>query len=202
MVAHDGASGDRIAASEDADLVILDLMLPKLDGIEICRRIRVRGNTPIIMLTARADEEHRIGGLLHGADDYVIKPFSPRELVARVHTVLRRAEQSIRTPASTRFANLIVDPHQRRVHVSGQVVDLTPTEYDLLMALCSSPGAPWSRGALIERVFGWDYEGTNRTIDTHVTNLRKKLESANLSADARIETVFGFGYKFVCTADA
>ena len=202
MVAHDGESGDRIAASEHADLVILDLMLPKLDGTEICRRIRARGNTPIIMLTARADEEHRIGGLLHGADDYVIKPFSARELVARVHTVLRRAEQSIRTPASTRFANLIVDPHQRRVRVSGQVVDLTPTEYDLLMALCSSPGAPWSRGALIERVFGWDYEGTNRTIDTHVTNLRKKLESANLSGDARIETVFGFGYKFVCTTDA
>jgi DNA-binding response OmpR family regulator len=172
-------------------------MLPQVDGMEICRRIRARGETPIIMLTARADEEQRIGGLLHGADDYVIKPFSPRELVARVHTVLRRAAQAVRSPASSRFGNLAIDPHRRSISISDRPVDLTPTEYDILMALCSTPGAPWSRSALIERVFGWDYEGTNRTVDTHVTNLRKKLEAAGLAPRIRVETVFGFGYKFV-----
>ena len=198
VIAHDGATGDRLAASEHADLVILDLMLPSLDGMEVCRKIRARGNTPVIMLTARADEEQRISGLLHGADDYMIKPFSPRELVARVHTVLRRAVRSVRTPATTRFANLRIDPHRRSIAVSGQLIDLTPTEYDLLIALCSSPGVPWARGTLIERVLGWDYEGTNRTIDTHMTNLRKKLHAAGLSQEARIETVFGVGYKFVC----
>ena len=177
-------------------------MLPNLDGMEICRRIRARGNTPIIMLTARADEEQRIAGLLHGADDYMIKPFSPRELVVRVHTVLRRASQEVRSPASSRFANLEIDPQMRRVRVSGQPIELTPTEYAILIALCSTPGAPWSRGALVERVLGWDYEGTNRTIDTHVTNLRRKLEAANLAKTTRVETVFGLGYKFVNETDA
>jgi len=196
-VARDGLTGDRIAASGQADLIVLDIMLPNLDGMEICKRVRARGDAPVIMLTARADEEQRIFGLLRGADDYVIKPFSPRELVARVHAVLRRAAPHVRTPASTRFGALELDIHRRAVRVAGREIELTRTEYDILTALCSTPNAPWTRSALVERILGWDYEGNPRTIDTHVTNLRRKLDSANLPRQTRIETVFGVGYRFI-----
>jgi len=202
LIARDGEAGDKIAASEPVDLIVLDLMLPRVDGLEVCRRVRARGNTPIIVLTARADEEERIAGLSRGADDYVIKPFSPRELVARVHAVLRRAEARVRSPMSSCFGALELDLHGCTVSIAGRDAELTRTEYDILLALCSTPGIAWRRDSLIERVLGWDYDGTARTIDTHVSNLRKKLEKTGLPLNTKIETVFGMGYRFTHCDDA
>jgi DNA-binding response OmpR family regulator len=179
------------------DLVILDVMLPGSDGFEVCRRIRDAGATPVILLTARVDEADRLRGLVGGADDYVTKPFSPRELVARVQAVLRRsADPQHRTPMQTRFGRLELDPTSGEARVDGAALTLTRTEYRLLEALATSPGIPWSRSRLLERVFGWDYEGSERTIDTHVANLRKKL-AASGDGVPRIVTAFGRGYRFV-----
>jgi DNA-binding response OmpR family regulator len=196
-IARDGLAGIARFLESPPDLVILDVMLPGADGFDVCRRIRDAGNAAVIMLTARVDEADRLRGLTGGADDYITKPFSPRELVARVQAVLRRSlDAERRPPTSTRVGRLELDATTAQARVDGVELPLTRTEYRLLEALSSSPGAPWSRSRLLERVFGWDYEGSERTIDTHVANLRKKL-AASGDGVPRIATAFGRGYRLL-----
>ncbi len=180
------------------DLVVLDLMLPGLDGYAVCRRLREVSRVPIIMLTARTTEDDRVRGLDLGADDYLAKPFSPRELMARIRAVLRRAEETApgrgAPPEVLRVADLVIDLGARTVERAGRSVRLTPTELDLLAALARHPNRVFTRDELIERALGPDFEGGDRTIDAHVKNLRRALEP-----DPRnpryVETVFGVGYR-------
>jgi DNA-binding response OmpR family regulator len=195
VTAHDGKDALVVARRENPDLIILDLMMPELDGYGFMRAHRAERNTPIILLTARVDDEEKVIGLEIGADDYVTKPFRPRELVARVRAVLRRT--GITEPAGNiiQAADISLDRETRLVKVRDIFVDLTPSEFDLLAALLSSPGLVFSRLDLLDIIQGVRYEGYERTIDTHIKNLRAKIER-----DARephyIETVYGVGYRF------
>ena len=186
------------------DLVILDLNLPGMDGLDVARAIRRKGSTPIIMLTARVDETDQLIGLELGADDYIAKPFSPRVVVARVRALLRRAEAFPNTQV-LRSADLEIDLEAHTVRQAGQVIELTPTEFSLLVALAAQPGRAFSRFQLLEAAQqGTAYEGYERTIDAHIKNLRAKLEpeAAGGRKNPRyIETVFGVGYRFVRQAD-
>jgi len=197
FVAADGRDGLKLAERHQPDLIVLDLMLPDVSGEEICRDIRGRSDVPILMLTAKASEDERIEGLLLGADDYLVKPFSPRELVARVRAVLRRT-QGVESPlvAVLRFdeGRLEIDTVKRSVRRDGEAIELTPNEYKLLLALARYPGRVYSRFELVNRVQGYDYEGYERTIDVHVKNLRKKLEH-DPSKPRYVETVIGVGYR-------
>jgi len=209
LVARDGVAGLELHAREHPDLVILDLMLPALDGMEVCRRIRAWANTPILMLTARQGEEDRIAGLDMGADDYLVKPFSPREVVSRVKAILRRTAQNMTTTTETksaetegkakheelRFAGLTIDVPARRIEVEGQRVTLTAKEFDLLVTLASAPDRVFSREALLNAVWGYTYLGDGRTVDVHIGTLRKKLEAVE-GVPHYIKTVWGVGYKF------
>ncbi len=184
------------------DLVVLDLMLPDLTGEEVARSIRSHSDVPIIMLTAKAGEDDRVAGLRLGADDYLVKPFSPRELVARVEAVLRRASGTqVAGAMSFDEGHLVIDREGREVVLNGDPVDVTRSEFDLLHALASRPGRVFSRYELVTRVQGYDYEGYERTIDAHVKNLRRKL-----GEDPRnpryVLTVTGVGYKFGVRPDA
>ncbi len=194
--AADGAAALDYLAREHFDLVILDLMMPNTDGWTVCREIRKRDNpVPIIMLTARGDEIDRVLGLELGADDYVVKPFSPRELVARVKAVLRRSGGEKNGPEVLVYDGLTIDPSSRKVEVNGQVVNLTPKEYDLLYVMALSPGRVFTREQLLEKVWGYDFFGEMRTVDTHITRLREKLSRVPGSPQY-IVTVWGVGYKF------
>jgi DNA-binding response OmpR family regulator len=188
-----GSDGLERAREEQPDLVILDLMLPGLNGLEVCRELRGSSATPIIMLTARSTEEDKLRGLDLGADDYMTKPFSPRELVARVRAVLRRVE-----PVEERIVSgeLILDRRAREVTLRGQTVVLTAAELRLLETFMRAPGRVFSRDELMQRAFGVGYEGLDRTIDAHIKNLRRKIEEDRANPQ-RIVTVFGLGYKFV-----
>jgi len=195
-IARDGRRGLDEARSGRFALVVLDLMLPKLDGHGVCRAIRRESKLPIIMLTARTTEDDRVSGLELGADDYVAKPFSPRELVARVRAVLRRLDAVEESdPAELRFEGLEIDVDERTVRVGGDEVSLTPAEFRLLVTLAGAPGRVFSREQLAERAFGPDYRGLARTLDVHVKNLRKKIET-DPGAPRWVETVFGAGYRF------
>jgi DNA-binding response OmpR family regulator len=187
--AEDGVQALDVAAERDPHLVILDLMLPRLDGMAVCRALRERGSAAIIMVTARTTEEDKLAGLDMGADDYVTKPFSPRELMARVRAVLRRAAED----DVLDIAGITIDRMQREVSVGGKQVVLTPTEYRLLEAFMRAAGRTFTRQELVERVLGEEYEGLDRTVDAHVMNLRKKLGDAGKA----IATVFGVGYRLV-----
>jgi len=197
FVAADGRDGLKLAERHQPDLIVLDLMLPDVSGEEICRDIRGRSDVPILMLTAKASEDERVEGLLLGADDYLVKPFSPRELVARVRAVLRRT-QGVESPlvAVLRFdeGRLEIDTVKRSVRRDGEAIELTPNEYKLLLALARYPGRVYSRFELVNRVQGYDYEGYERTIDVHVKNLRKKLEP-DPGKPRYVETVTGVGYR-------
>ena len=197
FLAGNGADGLALAERKEPALIVLDLMLPDVSGGEICSEIRSRSDVPILMLTARAAEEDRVEGLVSGADDYLVKPFSPRELVARVHAVLRRT-RGVETPlvGALRFdsGRLQIDTVQHVVKRDGKPVDLTPNEYKLLITLARYPGRVYSRFELINRVQGYDYEGYERTIDVHVKNLRKKIE-ADTTAPRYVQTVTGVGYR-------
>jgi len=197
FVAADGRDGLELAERHQPDLIVLDLMLPDVSGEEICRDIRGRSDVPILMLTAKASEDERVEGLLLGADDYLVKPFSPRELVARVRAVLRRT-QGVESPlvAVLRFdeGRLEIDTTKRSVRRDGEAIELTPNEYKLLLALARYPGRVYSRFELVNRVQGYDYEGYERTIDVHVKNLRKKLEP-DPGKPRYVETVTGVGYR-------
>lgn len=190
-----GTEALEILRSEPVHLIILDLMLPDLPGEEICQQIRRFSAVPILMLTAKSAEDERIQGLLMGADDYVVKPFSPREVVARVKAILRRSEQDLLAERLA-FGELLIDTGQRKVFRHGQMVNLTPMEYKLLLILARHPHRAFSREELIEKLFGFDYEGDLRTIDQHVKNLRHKIEPIP-SDPMYIQTVYGFGYRFV-----
>lgn len=195
VTAHDGRQALTVARREHPDLIILDLMMPELDGYGFMRAHRAEANTPIILLTARVDDEEKVIGLEIGADDYVTKPFRPRELVARVRAVLRRAGGTEPAAKVMEAADIRLDRETRQVNVRERFVDLTPSEFDLLAALMSAPGRVFSRLDLLDIIQGVRYEGYERTIDTHIKNLRAKIET-----DARdphyIETVYGIGYRF------
>jgi len=194
--ANDGPAGLEAVESARPDLVILDLMLPKLNGMEICKAIRENSNIPIIILTARTTEADKLAGLYQGADDYIAKPFSPRELVARVHTILRRASQNDDKRTEIIYGDLCVNLQRHEVSLNGRPANLTPKEFRLLETFVRSPGRAFTRQELAERAFGWDYQALDRTIDAHVANLRRKLQS-HTSQSPLITTVFGVGYKFV-----
>jgi len=196
LVATDGTSGLAMARRERPDLVVLDLMLPGMDGLDVCRALRRKDDVPIIMLTARAEEADRLVGLALGADDYVVKPFSPRELVARARAVLRRAAwPETRRGEVLRGGELCVDIGRRKVTRGQTPIELTPTEFNILVALLRHRGHPLSRQQLIESALGQNYIGYDRTIDAHVKNLRRKVE-ADPSHPRHILTVYGIGYKF------
>ena len=195
VTAPDGRQALFVARHEKPDLVILDLMMPEMDGWEFTRRFRQENNAPIIMLTARVEDMDKILGLELGADDYVTKPFSPREVVARVRAVLRRAGAETAAPSVLRAGDLILDRDAHSVTLVGKPVDLTPTEFDLLVALMSRPGRAMSRLDLLDATQGDAYEGYERTVDVHIKNLRRKIE-ANARDPNYVLTVFGVGYKF------
>jgi DNA-binding response OmpR family regulator len=194
LTAYRGDSGFSTWEHKQPDLVILDLNLPGMDGLEVARKIRRHGDTPIIMVTARVDETDRLIGLELGADDYIVKPFSPREVVARVRAVLRRAG-SQPTARILRAADLEIDLEAHTVTRSSTSIELTPTEFNLLAAMAAQPGRAFKRIQLQEAALGTAYEGYDRTVDAHVKNLRAKLE-VNPKKPRYIETVFGIGYRF------
>jgi two-component system alkaline phosphatase synthesis response regulator PhoP len=197
LVAHDGAATMHLLRRERPSLVLLDLMLPDRDGWEITRIVRgdpTLADLPIIMLTARVEDQDKIIGLELGADDYVTKPFNPREVVARVRALLRRAQGKPVPPRIVRAEGVMIDLDAHQVEVHGQPVSLTPTEFSLLRALAEFPGHALTRMELIEKGLGYSYEGLDRTMDSHIKNLRRKLHSAGASKDL-IETVFGVGYR-------
>jgi len=177
------------------DLVILDVMMPGADGWTVCRQIRKDSNLPVIMLTARGEEIDRVLGLELGADDYVVKPFSPRELVARVKAVLRRTRQQQETEDVLEFDGLVIKPASREVYLLGQSLTLTPKEYDLLYFLARSAGRVFTREQILEQVWGYEFFGEARTVDTHVTRLREKMSKIP-GATQYVTTVWGVGYKF------
>lgn len=193
--ANDGAVALQRILSEQPALVVLDLMLPGLDGWEVCRRVRAQSDVPIIMLTARTDDIDKIVGLELGADDYMTKPFNPRELVARIKAILRRLDKKPATPVPNESGivvdNLSIYPERRQVIVDGRPVDLRMKEFDLLLALAENRGIVFSREKLLDVVWGFDFAGETRTVDVHVAHLRHKLAGMR----PQIETVWGVGYK-------
>ena len=193
--AADGrAALERARADPPPDLVVLDRMLPHLDGLAVCRLVRGESGIPVILLTARTSEVDRLEGLDLGADDYVSKPFSPRELVARVRAVLRRTQPE--DPGTITVGSLTVDTARHAVTIDGRPVDPTPREFAILAALARAPGRVFSREALRERAFGRGSEALDRTVDAHIVKLRRKLAAAAAGAEApRVETVFGVGYR-------
>ncbi|MDL1911281.1 response regulator transcription factor [Chloroflexi bacterium CFX6] len=195
VTAYNGREALTLAQREKPDLIVLDVMMPEMDGYEFMRRHRAEHNTPIILLTARVDDEEKVIGLEVGADDYMTKPFRPRELVARVRAVLRRAGEKEPSAKALKAADIVLDRDTRMVRVGDNFVDLTPSEFDILTALMSSPGRVYSRLDLLDIIQGVRYEGYERTIDTHVKNLRGKIEK-NPRAPKYIETVYGVGYRF------
>ncbi|MBI1795697.1 MAG: response regulator transcription factor [Candidatus Eisenbacteria bacterium] len=195
VTAGDGRTAlERARAAPPPDLVVLDLMLPGVDGLAVCRRLREESSVPIIMLTARSTEEDRLEGLDTGADDYVVKPFSPRELTARVRAVLRRVPGSSDGPP-VRAGDLVIDPARHEATLAGVRLDLTPREFRLIEVLARAPGRAFTRAELVERAFGADSNALDRTIDAHIVNLRRKVET-DPARPERIETVFGVGYRW------
>jgi phosphate regulon transcriptional regulator PhoB len=193
--ALDGETGLAMALQEKPDVVLVDLMLPGMDGLEVCRRLRADSRTaaiPLIMLTAKSGESDRVVGLELGADDYVTKPFSPRELTARVRALLRRTEGYHEPPALLRRGDLVIDLERREVTCGDRAIELTATEFRMLHFLASHPGRVYSRGELIDNVLGRDVEVLDRTVDVHILALRKKLGKHGVL----VETVRGFGYRF------
>ena len=195
LVAYDGREALEIARQRSPSLIILDWMLPKVDGLDICRILRAESAVPIIMLTARSTEEDKLLGLDLGADDYVTKPFSPRELVARVRVVLRRSVQEEEVAPPLQIGELSIDFAAHEVRRDDELLRLTPKEFKLLETLAREPGRAFSRGELVDRVFGLGYEGFERTVDVHLMNLRKKIE-ADPNHPLYLLTVYGVGYKF------
>jgi DNA-binding response OmpR family regulator len=193
--ARSGREALFLARQERPDLIVLDVMMPEMDGYEFMRLHRKDRETPIILLTARVEDGDKVLGLELGADDYVTKPFSPRELTARIRAVLRRAGKTAPEPDRLRAADVTLDRAGHVVTVAGRRVDLTPSEFDLLAALIATPGRAYSRLELLDRIQGTAYEGYERTIDVHIKNLRAKLEP-DQAKPRYIETVYGVGYRF------
>ncbi len=191
LTAGDGAEALKAWKSDRPDLIVLDLMMPEMDGWEVCRRVRAESDVPIIMLTARGDEVDRVAGLEMGADDYVVKPFNPRELVARVRAVLRRAQLRGEAPDRIEVGDLVVDGRRREARVGDRLLDLTKQEHELLWVLAEHAGMVLTREQLLDRAWGYDYYGGSRTVDVHVSQLRRHLAPARV----QIQTVRGVGYR-------
>jgi len=199
--AEDGEGALQMALQEDYDLIVLDLMLPGIDGVEVCSRLRQQKATPVLMLTAKGEEVNRVQGFEVGADDYVVKPFSPREVIYRIKAILRRSSataflsRDMNTSNNIVFPHLVIEHDAHRVTAGGQEVNLTPKEYELLHYLASSPDKVFSREELLKDVWNYDFFGDLRTVDTHVKRLREKLNRASAEAALMITTVWGVGYK-------
>jgi len=202
LTAHDGAQAVVRAREAQPDLIILDIMLPYVDGLEVCRQIRRASTVPIIMLTAKGGELERVVGLEIGADDYVTKPFSPRELVARVRAILRRTggDASPGQAGPLHGGSLVLDPTTHEVTLEGRNVDLTAKEFELLRLLLSHPNRVFTRDFLLEHIWGYDYYGSTRTVDMHISRLREKIED-DPASPTYIVTVRGVGYKFKAPGD-
>lgn len=193
-VLNNGIPVEEFVRKQAPDLILLDLMLPGIDGMEVCKAVRKFSNVPVIMVTAKAEEIDRLLGLEIGADDYVSKPFSPREIVARVKAVLRRVSPEIKHD-KTVIGAIALDETKHSVEVDGTLLNLTPSEFGLLKAMMQVPNKVFSRDELLNKVQGYDFEGYERTIDTHIKNLRKKI-SKELPEQDIISSVYGIGYKF------
>lgn len=198
--AMDGKVGLEKALSINPDLIILDISLPEMDGIEVCRQVRGQSNVPIIMLTAKSEEIDRVLGLEMGADDYITKPFSVREFIARVKAVFRRTSQSseksaVQTDTTLSFDDLSIDIEMRKVIVRGEKVELSPKEFELLVLMASHPGKSYSRSDLLKLIWGYDFNGYEHTVNSHINRLRAKIE-ADMNDPKYIITTWGVGYKF------
>ncbi len=199
LTAYDGLEALRLARESHPNLIVLDLMLPGIDGLEICRTLRAESDVPIIMLTARTTDHDKLTGLDLGADDYITKPFSPRELAARVRTVLRRIPGE-RGPDDIRYGKLAINFLRHEASFAGKPLNLTEVEFKLLGVLAKEPERVFSRAELIENALGYDFEGFDRTIDVHILNLRRKLEPAP-GHPRYIKTAYGAGYKLTAMSD-
>ena len=197
LVAYNGTEALRLAREVRPDLVVLDLMLPGMDGLEVCSALRAESDVPIIMLTAKTSEQDRLSGLDLGADDYVTKPFSPKELAARVRAVLRRLPEDAlqRGPAEITHGDLRINFLKHEVYITNKPVRLTPVEFRLLGVLIKESGRTFSRAQLVDRVYGFDFDGFDRTVDVHIRNLRRKLET-DPDHPQYIRTIYGAGYTF------
>ncbi|KAA3655435.1 MAG: DNA-binding response regulator [Chloroflexi bacterium] len=195
VTAVNGQTALTIARQEKPGMVVLDLNLPGMDGLDVCRTLRRESDVPIIMLTARVEETDRLIGLELGADDYITKPFSPRELVARVRAVLRRVSGGVHQPGLIRTGDLEIDLEGHRVNRGGEPIQLSRMEFNLLTVLAQHPGQTFSRAQLLSRLHGVAYDGYDRSVDAHVKNLRRKLEP-DPSNPRYVETVYGIGYRF------
>ncbi|SOC38795.1 response regulator transcription factor [Salinicoccus kekensis] len=200
--AEDGAEALELALENDYNCILLDLMMPEMDGIEVAKRLRREKSTPIIMLTAKGEENNRVEGFEVGADDYIVKPFSPREVVLRVKAILRRASETsfIKQETTAKdiivYEHLVIDNDAHRVLADDKKVNLTPKEYELLLFLAKSPDKVFDREELLKEVWNYDFYGDLRTVDTHVKRLREKLNKVSPEASRMIHTVWGIGYKF------
>lgn len=200
--ADDGEDALELALEQNFHCILLDLMMPKMDGIEVAKRLRTQKSTPVIMLTAKGEENNRVEGFEAGADDYIVKPFSPREVVLRVKAILRRSSETsfIEADSSTKdvivYDHLVIDNDAHRVLADDVKVNLTPKEYELLLFLARSPDKVFDREELLREVWHYDFYGDLRTVDTHVKRLREKLNKVSPEASNMINTVWGIGYKF------
>lgn len=200
--AENGESALELALAKDYDLIVLDLMMPGMDGVEVCEEIRKQKATPIIMLTAKGEEVNRVQGFEAGTDDYIVKPFSPREVVLRVKALLRRSSSTKFLQTETKakelfkFPHLLIDDEAHRVTVEGEMISLTPKEYELLLYLAQAPDKVFAREQLLKDVWNYEFFGDLRTVDTHVKRLREKLSHVEPKAADMIKTVWGVGYKF------
>ncbi|MBT2162956.1 response regulator [Zobellia laminariae] len=196
--AMDGAEGLLMALNHDYDLILLDLTLPSMDGIEICKKLRAEKNTPVIMLTAKSEEIDRVLGLEIGADDYITKPFSIRELLARIKAVMRRTDaQQVKTESTDTiaFEGLFIDIDKRKVLLNDTKIELSPKEFELLVLMASNPGRNYSRTELLNMIWGYNFEGYEHTVNSHINRLRAKIES-DMANPTFILTTWGVGYKF------
>ncbi|MBR6816854.1 MAG: response regulator transcription factor [Clostridia bacterium] len=193
QVAHDGATGMEMFRSESPNLVLLDIMMPGMDGIEVIKQIRKQSSVPVIMLTAKGDTIDKVLGLELGADDYIVKPFEPKELIARIKAVIRRSENTADEPASIRYPNLEISIAEYTVEYCGKKLDLPPKELELLYFLAAHPNKVFTREQLLQKVWEFDFYGDSRTIDVHIKRLREKLGE---DQPWSIKTVWGVGYKF------
>ena len=197
LTAYDGQEALDIARQKKPDLIVLDLMLPTVSGLDVCRILSIETRIPLLMLTAKSTEADILLGLDLGADDYMTKPFSPKQLMARVRAVLRRSSNhTVVDRARILSGALTIDPIRHEVHINNMLIDLTPREFKMLETLAREPGRAFSRLELLERVFGFDYKGLERTVDAHIMNLRRKLDAESDTIEY-VQTVYGIGYKFV-----
>ena len=195
LIAHDGGAGLHLAETENPDLVMLDIMLPVMDGWQVCKAIRKNSKTPIIMLTAKGETEDKVTGLEMGADDYIVKPFEVKELLARVHAVLRRTGEEVpQKSKKLTYDKLVINLDSYELIVDGKKVDTPPKEMELLYHLAATPNRVYTRNQLLDEVWGFDYFGDSRTVDVHIKRLREKLEG--VSDKWTLKTVWGVGYKF------